>query len=107
MNLNRQQQIDQFLLAAHRVAMARLRAEPTRLDQVREQLARWRRISGATRSDVYWNEWDQLLVSNLDELERVVCADDEHGTVLRSVSPVSVLLTQRERAELLREARTA
>jgi len=103
--MNRQQQIDQFLLAAHRVAMARLRAEPTRLDQVREQLARWRR-PGATRSDVSWNEWDQLLDSNLEELERVVCAEDKHGAVLRSVSPVSILLTQRERAELLREARS-
>jgi len=105
--MNRQQQIDQFLLAAHRVAMARLRAEPNRLDQVRAQLARWRGSSGPTRSDVYWNEWDQLLDSGLDDLERVVCADDEHGTVLRSVSPVSVLLTQRERADLLRQARTA
>jgi len=103
--MNRQQQIDQFLLAAHRIAVTRLREDPSRLQQVRDQLARWRLRSGATRSDRYWDEWDDLLQSDVDDLERVICADDEHGAVLRSVSPVSVLLTQKERASLLRDAR--
>ena len=103
--MNRQQQIEKFLLAAHRLALARLRSEPARIEPVRAQLARWRAASGATRSDPYWDEWQQLLVADFDEIERVVCADDDHGAVLRSVSPMSTLITQSERAQLLREAR--
>jgi hypothetical protein len=105
--MNRQQQIDHFLMAAHRLAMSRLRADPSRIEKVRAQLVRWRGISGVTRSDTYWDEWQALLDSGVDELERVVCAEDDHGAVLRSVSPASVLLTQRERSVLLREARAA
>lgn len=103
--MNRQQQIDRFLLAAHRLALSRLRAEPQRVEPVRAQLARWRAQSGPTRSDSYWDEWQRLLASDIREMERVVCADDEHGAVLRSVSPLSTLITQAERTRLLREAR--
>ena len=105
--MNRQQQIDKFLLAAHRLALSRLRAEPARIEPVRAQLTRWRMQSGSTRSDVYWDEWQVLLAADLEEIERVVCADDQHGAVLRSVSPMSTLITQSERAVLLREARAA
>lgn len=105
--MNRQPQIDKFLLAAHRLALLRLRAEPARIEPVRGQLARWRVQSGPTRSDPYRDEWQQLLVADLAEIERVVCADNEHGAALRSGSPMSTLITQGERAVLLREARSA
>ena len=105
--MNRQQQIDSFLLAAHRLAVSRLREEPQRIEPVRAQLARWRAQSGATRSDPYWDEWQRLLAVDIREMERVVCADDERGAALRSVSPLSTLITQSERAQLLREARGA
>ena len=105
--MNRQQQIDKFLVAAHRFALARLRAEPARIEPVRAQLARWRVQSGPIRSDPYWDDWQQLLMADLAETERVECADHEHGAVLRSVSPMSTLITQGERAVLLREAHSA
>lgn len=105
--MNRQQQIDKFLLAAHRLVLSRLRAEPARIEPVLEQLARWRVQSGPTRSDPYPDEWQQLPVADLAEIDRVVCADDEHGAVLRSVWPMSTLITQSERAVFLREARSA
>lgn len=105
--MNRQQQIEHFLLAAHRVALARLRADPAKIDAVRQQLARWRREAGLTRSETYLREWDHLLDSGVEVLEDVVCAEDSHGALLRSVSPLSTLLTQKERAELLRRSRSA
>ena len=105
--MNRQQQIEHFLLAAHRVAVARLRAEPGKAEEVRHQLSRWRREAGLTRSKACLDEWEALLGSELDQLEQVVCGADEHAAVLRSVSPMSILLTQKERAELLRASRTA
>ena len=103
--MDRQQQIDRFLAAAHRLAMDRLRADPGALDRVKAQLERWRVRNGATRSDRYRDEWAELLTQDVDAIERVVCADDDHSRALRSVSPVSVLLTQRERAQLLRAER--
>jgi hypothetical protein len=51
--MNRQQQIDRFLSAAHRLAVERLRAQPARIEPVRAQLARSRSQSGVTRSDRY------------------------------------------------------
>ena len=105
--MNRQLQPEKFLLAAHRLAPERLRAQPERIEPVRSQLARWRGQAGATRADVYWDEWQRLLTADLNELEQVVCADDEHGAVLRSVSPMSTLISQTERLQRLAEARSS
>lgn len=105
--MNRQQQIDSFLAQAHRLALERLRAQPHRVMEVQAQLARWRGLSGPTRSDVYLDEWERLLKLPVEKLEAAVCADTDHATVLRSVSPVSVLITQAERAHLLAQARLA
>lgn len=103
--MNRQSQIDHFLLMSHQLAVARLKANPERVEQVRAQLDRWRHRSGPTRSDPYWDKWETLLQSNVDDLETVVCATSEESTALRNVSPMSVLITQSERAQLLRAAR--
>jgi hypothetical protein len=103
--MDRQRRTEVFLQAAHRLAVSRLRAEPGRLSEVRALLHRWREQSGRTRSDGDWDEWERLLELPIDEFESVICADDEHATVLRSVSPIGVLISQAERRELLREAR--
>jgi hypothetical protein len=103
--MNRQQQIDNFLRDAHRLALERLREQPGRMQDVRAQLARWRRQSGATRSDRYWDAWQQLLQESVDTLEQAVCADTSSAAALRNVSPMSVLITQHERARLLQKAR--
>jgi hypothetical protein len=103
--MDRQRRIEVFLQAAHRLAMSRLRAEPGRIGEVRALLQRWREQSGRTRSDIYWDEWERLLELPIDDFESVICADDHHATVLRSVSPIGVLISQAERRELLREAR--
>lgn len=105
--MNRQQQIDSFLLEAHKLALARLPADPDRMQEVAALLAKWRRQAGPTRSDAYWDEWHGLIAQGVDAMERTVCADDEHGAVLRSVSPLSVLVSQRERGVMLRRARAS
>lgn len=103
--MNRQQQIEQFLMAAHHLALERLRAQPARLADVTAQLQRWRERAGPNRSDPYWDEWDVLLAGGVDVIERAVAGASDHAAALRSVSPVSVLITQGERAQLLRHAR--
>jgi len=103
--MDRQRRIEVFLQAAHRLAVARLRAEPARIGEVRALLHRWREQSGRTRSDIYWDEWERPLELPIDDFDTVICADDEHATVVRSVSPIGVLISEPERRELLREAR--
>lgn len=103
--MNRQQQIDEFLLKAHQLALLRLRAHPERLQEVQKLLARWRLQDGQTRSDRYWDEWSALLAGGVDAIERTVCGLDDHAVALRNVSPLSVLITQQERGALLREVR--
>ena len=103
--MNRQQQIDYFVAQAHQLAMQRLREQPGRVCEVQALLKHWRALTGTTRSDTYWNEWDGLLAGSLDALAITVCAETDHATVLRSVSPMSVLITQAERAQLLEQAR--
>lgn len=103
--MNRQQQIDDFLLQAHRLAVVRLRADPPRLAELVQTLVRWRAQAGATRSDPYWDEWQSLLDAGVDAIELGTCGTDDHAAVLRSVSPVGVLITPVERGEMLRAAR--
>ena len=103
--MNLQRQIERFSLAAHRSALERLHARPERIEPVRAQLARWRLQTGATHCDPYWDEWQRLLFCDIAEIERVVCADNDHGAVLRSVSPMSTLISKTERLQLLTEAR--
>jgi hypothetical protein len=103
--MNRQLQIDHFVAQAHHLAVQRLREQPARMDEVLAQLLRCRKQAGATRSDAYWDEWESLLRRPVDALAEVICADTDHATVLRSVSPMSVLITQAERARMLSQAR--
>ncbi len=105
--MNRQQQIDEFLLRAHRLAMERLRAEPARLADVAGTLARWRTQSGPTRSDRFWDEWQALLEAGVDAAEASVCASGDRATALRNVSPMGGLITQGEPGDLLRAVRRA
>ena len=100
-----QQQIETFLRAAHKLALARLREQPQRTLEVQAVIARWRQRRGPARSDRYLDEWEQLLMLPIEDLERAVCADTEHAAALRSTSPFAPLITAAERETMLREAR--
>lgn len=103
--MDRQQQIEAFLRAAHRLALTRLRERPERTHEVRAVIQRWRARRGPTRSDHYLDEWDRLLALPLDQLEQAVCADTEHAAALRSTSPIAPLITPAEREAMLIESR--
>lgn len=103
--MNRQQQLDQFSLALHRKAIAALHREPALRQRALDTLGRWRARAGTTRSDSLWSEWAHLLELSLPALEAAVLAESEHGTLMRSVSPLGGLVDQHERGALLRRAR--
>jgi hypothetical protein len=103
--MNRQLQLDQFSLALHRKAIAALRHEPALRQRALDTLGRWRARAGTTGSDPLWVEWEHLLEQQLPVLEMAVLAESEHGTLMRSVSPLGGLVDQHERGVLLRHAR--
>jgi hypothetical protein len=105
--MNGQKKINDFLVRTHQVAVARLREHPERLGDVAALLARWRMLNGPTRADVYRDEWNRLIEEGVDAIERETCANTDHAAVLRSVSPLSVMITQKERSEMLRQVRKA
>ena len=105
-HMNRQLQSDHFVAQAHQLAVQRLREHSQRMGDAKAQLARWRTQSGPTQSVTYWAEWGDLLAGSVDALAIVVCANTDHATVLSSVSPMSVLITQAERAQLLDQSRS-
>ena len=103
--MNRQQQIDEFLLGAHQLAVIRLKERPDRVGPVLLQLQRWRQQAGTTRADRYWDDWERLLSGPLDVLIDEVCATTDHAAALRNVSPFSTLITSAERKTLMSQAR--
>ncbi len=100
-----QARIERFSLAAHCLVMKKLHEDPRRIDVLQATITRWRAQRGLTHSEPYMQEWERLLQLPLDELERLICADNDHATVLRSVSPFGALLTQEERDRLRLEVR--
>jgi hypothetical protein len=105
--MDRQQRIHVFSLAAHRIAVQRLRQDPCRLTEAMEVLHRWRtQAGGASSCDPYWDEWERLLRAGPDAVEAAACTGDDRAATLRSASPLGRFLTPAERTRLLRETNT-
>ena len=107
--MDRHARIDLFSLAAHRLAVRRLREQPKRLDEAREVIRRWRAQTAPqpAHCDPYWEEWDRLLAQGVDAVEHVICSPDDHAATLRSVSPLGRFVSPAERYRMLREAQGA
>ena len=106
--MTRLRQHARFSLAAHRLAVHRLREQPRRIQEALGVLERWRVQAGAPgHGDPYWVEWQKLLHEGVDALERAVCSDNDHAATLRSMSPLARFISVGERNALLREARDA
>lgn len=103
--MNRQLQIDQFALLAHQLAFEKLKAEPRRLNEVVQVLSSWKPRNGVTRADHLLTQWQVLLAGSMAQLEQVITAATDKATLLRSVSPMSVLITPLERTRLLKKVR--
>ncbi len=106
--MDRHQQIDVFSLAAHRLAVTRLREQPARVDEALGVLNRWRvQAGGASHRDPYWGEWESLLRAGIDILQPAVCGTSDHAATLRSFSPLGRFISATERNGLLRRALAA
>lgn len=103
--MHRQRQIEHFLLAAHRLVVGRLHAEPDGVQVLRGTLLRWRQRNGMTHYDPYLDAWEALLDQPVAVWAQAVCADTEEAAALRSTSPIGSLLGDEERTALLAASR--
>ena len=104
--MDRQAQINVFSLAAHRLAVMRLRERPERLQEALAVIRRWRVQAGEpVHCGPYWDEWEQLLHRGADAVELAVCNPSDHANTLRSVSPLGRFISTAERNQLLRDSR--
>ena len=103
--MDRHARIDVFSLAAHGLAVQRLRDQPARIADALAVIKRWREQSGGpSHCDPYWDEWEGLLEQGVDSVERAACSPTSHGATLRSVSPLGRFIAVTERNSLLRQA---
>ena len=98
-----QQQIHAFTQAFHRAAFERLAVQPTLVERALQTILRWQAQRGFSASDPYMREWQDLLRGDLSQLQRRVCADDDHAATLRNTSPLGFVLTPAERHALRSE----
>jgi hypothetical protein len=94
---------------SHRVGLAvatavaeKLRAHPDQV--IARASSQLPQIRGHVRGlAVDWvDEWARLLDGPLDDLERALTRDDQHGANMRSVAPLAGILTWEERTAALR-----
>ncbi|SDC93578.1 hypothetical protein [Rhodococcus tukisamuensis] len=79
---------------------------PINTDQVHGSLLTIREhVQGKTMTDCL-DRWDQLIRDNdLDSIRRIVTADGETSDEMRNLSPLTVLLSERERRQVLSAVR--
>jgi hypothetical protein len=93
---------DQRSLDLHRRVAAKMRQDPSLLPRAISILDRWRSIA-SPRTMPYYNEWHRLLHSGLEEVLCFAVEESERATAHRQASPLSCLLTPKERIQFLRE----
>ena len=91
---------EQKSLALHRQVAARLQADPSALQLVRQRLE-WLRSKNPAGGR-YYDEWDQLLSGPPDDLIEILVSPSERACALRQESPFVDLVDQRERARIYR-----
>lgn len=84
-------------LAYHRALAPRLRR--LTIEEARARLRRWR---DEERIDPRYSlAWEEVLVLPMEEIRRVIAADDQRGRDLRQNSPFAGMLSEPERRKIL------
>lgn len=76
-------------------------------DEVHRSLQTIRRhVSRGPLMQRYLDRWERIIRDNdLDDIRRIVDADDETGNEMRNLSPLGVLLTEDERLQVIDDLR--
>jgi len=82
-------------LALHHAVWARLQAEPTLLERVRERLVLWR--ADASQPQVYVEAWLRLVTGPPEALRAALTGEGEEARALRQATPFAGIVDARER----------
>ena len=95
------QEIDARSLALHRLIAEEIRRDPARFEMVKTTLARWRVIV-CSASQPYLEEWERLVQQGMEACLAVAVEDSPRATALRQSSPLSCVVTNKERFAFLK-----
>ena len=91
-----QQDHDQRSLAWHRHVIARMRSNGALLEKAWATLERWT-ARGPMPNRGYLSEWRAAMDAGLDAVDHLATAEGEHANALRQCSPISGILSNKER----------
>ena len=92
--------IDRRSIALHTMIAAKLQASPELLQIAIANMERWSQRSDyfqAGRSQIYLEEWRQILSKPLPQIIELLQSEDEHMCALRQCTPFAGVLTPQER----------
>ena len=87
--------IDRRSLELHRAIATKLRAHPALLEIARDNLTRW--SASNSRSQPYWDAWQEILSRPLAEILALLEEDSERMTAMRQATPFAGVLEPAER----------
>lgn len=94
--------IDRRSLALHRLAVDKIRKDPSLFAIVQANLTRWRTIIDP-RSLSYLDRWQALVDEGMERCLTVALEDSEFGRDMRQSTPFAGILTNEERLRFFRE----
>lgn len=97
--------LDRRSRALHCLVVEKIRRDPTLIDRAHAILARWRETV-CPGTQIYLTQWETLL-SDPEKALAVAIEDSERADTLRQSSPLSCLLTPKERRSFLRNWRAS
>jgi hypothetical protein len=90
-------------IALHEAVAAKLRADPSLLEAVRERVAGW--LRDGTVAEEYARAWSEILSWPLPDSLRALTDRGERARALRQVTPFTGIIDQKERLRLRAEVR--
>ena len=88
-------------LALHRLALQKIKHDPSQIAKVFELLDRWSAMPHLKRQAALLGAWRRILGLPVDQLEAAVLSDDAQQ--LRQCSPLGILITAQERFAVYRD----
>lgn len=82
----------------------KLRDHPELRDLARANIQRMRESPRSAFAEGWLDRWETILGMSVDDLEREMLKDDEHGIDMRQISPFAGALDQDEREIALKKA---
>ncbi|MDY0747783.1 helix-turn-helix transcriptional regulator [Paucibacter sp. R3-3] len=94
---------DLLSTSLHEEAVRVVKADPSRLEEVHDVLAKWIRDQPNSRSISLWREWEKILA---DHAWRKVLGSTARAQQLRSASPMGVVVSDAARKAILEQLST-